>query len=90
MKLISLLLAFVFLIVSCGSNMVINGKEKTTIGLINIIVDDDSVMERKDPSIKYRPIWGNIIWGSILFATIIAPIYFFGFSMFEPVGVRDK
>jgi len=31
-------------------------------------------------------IWGNIIWGVILFVTVIAPIYFFGFSMFEPIG----
>jgi hypothetical protein len=40
--------------------------------------------------IEYRVIWGNVIWGCLLCETIIMPIYFFGFSLYEPVGVLDK
>jgi hypothetical protein len=41
----------------------------------------------QNKDIEYRVIWGNVIWGCLLFETIIMPIYFFGFSMYEPVGV---
>ena len=81
MKTISILLCvlFVVLTVSCGSDKVFDGKVYETYGLIN----KDNV---KKDGIKYKPIWGNIIWGAILFETVIGPIYFYGFSMFEPVA----
>ena len=61
----------------CSSDKVIEGKKYTTYGVIN---QDDN----KSPNIKYKPVWGNIILGCLLVETIIAPIYFFGFDMFEP------
>jgi hypothetical protein len=78
-----LLLMFIF---GCGHNMTINGKERKTIGLINVALNDPTLFEIKHPDTKYKVIWGNVIWGALLFETIIAPIYFYGFSMFEPVG----
>ena len=80
MKTISLICAIflLFTIISCGDNKIINGKEYETYGLINS-------SDIKNENIKYKPIWGNIIWGCVMAETIIAPIYFFGFSMFEPV-----
>ena len=66
--------------------MVIKGKEVETIGIVNILINDQSVMAVKDPQVKYKVIWGNVIWGAIFFPSVIAPIYFYGFSMFEPVG----
>ena len=65
--------------VGCGSDKTIGGKTYTTYGLFN-------TGENKNPKIRYEPIWGNIFWGIILFETIIAPIYFFGFSLNEPAG----
>lgn len=85
MKLVKILLLG-FLVISlscCGDTKVINGVEYDTYGLIS--ADQD-----KNLDIEYRPIWGNIIWGSLLCETIIAPIYFFGFSMFEPVGLLPR
>jgi len=67
----------------CGDTKIIDGIEYDTYGLISEDMD-------KNPNIEYKPIWGNIIWGSILCETIIAPIYFFGFSMFEPVGSKQS
>jgi hypothetical protein len=32
---------------------------------------------------------GNIVWSCILVETVIAPIYFLGFSVYEPVGKKD-
>lgn len=81
MKTVAIILIAIMFLMGCGSDKVINGVEYETYGLLN----QDDV---KSPNIKYKPIWGNIIWGSLLFGTIIAPIYFFGFSMFEPVGIK--
>jgi hypothetical protein len=65
----------------CSSNKTIEGKEYKTYGLLN--QDDNKVA-----TIQYKPCWGNIIWGAVLIETIVGPIYFFGFDMFEPVGKK--
>lgn len=68
--------------VGCGQVKNIDGTTYDTYGFINR-------GEKKNPNIQYELIWGNIIWGAILCETIIAPIYFFGFSMYEPVAEKD-
>jgi len=78
-------LMFVFVVTACGSNKVINGKEYKTVGLLSTLIDDG-----KQPGIKYDIIWGNVVWGVLLFASVVAPIYFFGFSCAEPVGELPK
>lgn len=83
---ISIIVLLSFLLLSCGHDKVVNGVERQTIGLISILINDPSITEPKWPDVKYKVIWGNVIWGAILIETIIAPIYFFGFSMFEPIG----
>ena len=77
---------FTITTIGCGDNMVIKGKEIETVGLVNMALNDASLLAIKDPQVKYQVIWGNVIWGALLFGTVIAPIYFYGFSMFEPVG----
>ena len=89
MKIICIFLICVFLI-GCGKDMIVNGKDRKTIGLINLVVNDSSVMEPKYGDVQYRVIWGNVVWGTLLFATVLAPVYFFGFSMFEPIGPRQE
>lgn len=44
----------------------------------------------KNPDVQYRVVWGNVIWSVILAETVIAPIYFFGFSIFEPIGPKSR
>lgn len=74
---IMVVMMFMF-VTACGNSMNINGKEYDTQGLFS----------DRNPKIEYRLIWGNIFWGAVLCETIIAPIYFFGFSIFEPVGIK--
>ena len=70
------------LLSGCARDMEICGATYTSYGLLN---QDD----RKNPDIEYRLVWGNVIWGAILVETVVAPIYFFGFSIFEPVGKKS-
>ncbi len=81
-KLIAQILIVVMLSVSlmgCGDSKVIQGKEIGTYGLFN--------QDQKYEDVEYRVVIGNVVWGILLVETIVAPIYFFGFSLFEPVGV---
>lgn len=83
-KILCVLVSLMLLVVTigCGSPKVIDGKEYDTYGLLNI-------HSNYDENIKYQTIVGNVVWGFILFETIVGPIYFFGFSMYEPVGKKD-
>ena len=67
----------------CGRVKAVDGTVYDTYGLF-------TVAGKKNPDIEYRLIVGNVIWGIILCETVIAPIYFFGFSLFEPVGKIDS
>lgn len=66
----------------CGNTKVINGLEYDTYGIAN-------ESRKKNPDIEYRVIIGNVVWSCILVETIIAPIYFICFSLYEPVGSKD-
>lgn len=67
----------------CSDTKEINGVTYDTYGLFN----KDEV---KNPNIQYKLVIGNIVWSVILFETIVAPIYFLGFDMYEPVGPKSK
>ena len=82
-KVIIILTTIIFLsgFYGCGDNKNIQGKTYGTYGLIN----KDEI---KNNDIEYHLIVGNIIWSCILIETIIAPIYFLGFSIYEPIGLK--
>ncbi len=63
----------------CGDNKIIKGKNIPTYGLFSL--------GDKYEGVEYKVIIGNVVWGILLIETIIAPIYFFGFSLYEPVGI---
>ncbi len=67
------------ILAGCGDTKTIKGHVYDTYGIFN---KDDN----RNPAIEYRLIVGNIVWSVILVETIIAPIYFLGFSLYEPVG----
>jgi hypothetical protein len=85
MRLISLLLIVSLLFIGCGQSQIINGVKRNPVGIISMNTDLGSYSNK----IHYEPCWGNIIWGAILFETVIAPIYFYGFSMFNPIDMKD-
>jgi hypothetical protein len=67
----------------CANTKVIDGVEYDTYGLLN-------KDEKKNEKIQYELVWGNIVWGAILFSSVVAPVYFYGFSMCEPVGKKGE
>lgn len=84
-KFISLFLIILLLTItfSCGNSKVINNVEYETYGFIN-------ENEIKAPNIKYKIIVGNLIWSFVLLKTIVFPVYFIGFSLWEPVEENKK
>lgn len=82
MKTIALILS-ILLFAACAQPKTIKGVEYRPYGLLN-------ADEEKSPDIKYRISGGNIFWGVFLAETIIAPIYFFGFALYAPVGIKPK
>lgn len=80
---IALLTAAALLLSACAQPMTICGVEYGPYGLLN--ADD-----KKNPDLEYEVLWGNVFFGAVFAETIIAPIYFFGFSLFQPVGPKSK
>jgi len=67
---------------ACAQSKVINGVEYRGYGLVN-------KEDRKNPNIEYKIVWGNVIWAAILVESVVAPVYFIGWSIMEPVGPKD-
>lgn len=71
------------LLSACSDNKRIDGYLYETYGLFN----KDEI---RNKDIEYSLVVGNVVWGVLLFETIIGPIYFFGFDLYEPVQKRRK
>jgi hypothetical protein len=80
-KLIAAVVLSACLMVGCGEPKVIEGKCQPTYGLLN-------KDENKDPTIRYEVSVGNIIWTALLVETVVVPIYFIGFSLFNPIAKK--
>jgi len=76
-----MILVLAVLATGCGSSKVIDGVEYDTYGLLN---EDD----KKNPDIEYDVVWGNVFWGSVFIETIFAPIYCWGYDLYEPKGPK--
>lgn len=81
-KIISIVLVLTLcsILTACDRDqIVIDGIKYDTYGVLN-------ESSKHNPNIAYEPIWVNIIMGVVLCETIIAPVYFFGFDLFRPIG----
>jgi len=80
-KTISIIIIFIMLsmVAGCGNTKKIDGVHYDTYGMFNKV-------DNRNPDIQYRLIVGNVVWSIILVETIAAPVYFIGFSLYEPVG----
>ena len=76
-----LLALFCVTATGCADTKNIDGVTYDTYGLL-------SKDEKRNDAIQYELVWGNIVWGAILCETVIAPIYFFGFAIWEPTGKK--
>lgn len=81
-KIVTFLLCFVLLCsLGCGDGRRINGSYHDTYGVFSL--------EKKDPEVCYTMIVGNVVWSVLLVETLIAPIYFIGWSLWEPVDSEN-
>lgn len=86
-QLVAMVLIFTVLLSSCADSLTYEngqGNEVTaySVGLFN---QDD-----KDPNVNYKLCVGNTVWSVILVETLVAPLYFVGWSILEPVSVRQQ
>jgi hypothetical protein len=82
-KILIVLVVLAFIVAGCGNTKVIDGVEYDTYGLFN-------EGKMKNENVEYRLIVGNVVWSIILVETIVFPIYFVGFSIYEPVGKKGE
>lgn len=80
-KFISMLM--ILALVGCASTKTVEGITYDTYGMFNID-------EKKNPDIQYEVSGWSVFWGVVLFETVIAPIYFFGYDLYEPVGKKPS
>lgn len=61
-------------------------RSNQSIGLVNELAKDTTIdgVAKPDPCRTYEIIWGNVMLSIVFSETIIAPIYFFGFSILDP------
>jgi hypothetical protein len=79
-RLVSTLLIGSLGLAGCADKMTADGVTYVPYGLAN--------QDEKDPRVQYEICVGNVIWAVILSETVVAPIYFFGWSLYEPVGLK--
>lgn len=83
MKKIAMIMAMLMCVsclTACGNDKIIDGKMYETKGILTL--------DEKDPNIQYKVIVGNVVWSVLLCETFVFPIYFVGFSLYEPVGKK--
>ena len=94
-KIVSFMMMVMCLVMftSCGNVKTLN--KTTDKGTVESITYDTygflNKSNKENPNVRYELIIGNIIWAVILCETIIAPIYFIGFSLYQPTSYKlDK
>ncbi len=78
-----LVATIMFVTTGCGQPKVINGVKYETYGLLNESTS-------KNENIEYKLSVGNVVWSILLCETVVMPVYFIGFSIYNPVGVKGQ
>lgn len=81
-KSIAAVVAMSLMLAGCGHPIDYNGKHYPTYGIVN---EDNS----KSKDMCYSVSVGNVVWSIIFVETIIAPVYFVGWSLWNPTGPKD-
>jgi hypothetical protein len=82
-KVIALFLVVSILFSGCADSKRIDGKTYDTYGFFNS-------QTKKNPNIQYEVSVGNVIWSVILVETVVFPIYFLGFSLYQPISKKTN
>jgi len=70
------------MLVGCGEPLTVGNKTYPTYGLFN---ENSS----KSDKMCYEVSVGNVVWSIIGIENIIMPVYFVGFSIYNPIGLKD-
>jgi major membrane immunogen (membrane-anchored lipoprotein) len=82
-SLLALVLVSCLALTACGAdNKTIDGITYGTYGVAN-------QTEMKNPNIQYEMSGWSIFWSIIFCETVIVPVYFIGWDLYEPVGKKD-
>lgn len=81
-KILASLAALAFLS-ACAESKTMGGVRYQPYGLLN-------QNSEKNECVNYSTSVGNVVWGIFLVQTIVAPVYFFGFALYEPVGMKPN
>jgi len=86
-KMLSVVLILSILMTSCADSLTYeNGQgQKVTVTSTGVFNKGD-----RDPNVNYELCVGNVVWSIILVETFFAPVYFVGWSIMEPVSVRQQ
>ena len=79
-KLVALVVVICLTLAGCASSKNINGTYYDTVGF--------ATLDKKDSCVHYDFVVGNLIWSIILFETIVTPVYFLGWSIYELIGEK--
>ena len=82
-SLLAILIAISLVLSGCGQSLTTSTKTYPTYGFFNKSTD-------KSKDVCYKISVGNVVWSIILVETIIAPIYFIGFDLFNPVRMKKN
>lgn len=80
-KAIAFVIAASMALASCGRPQTFNGKDYPTYGLFNEAGSHSN-------NICYTTSIGNIVWSILLIETVIFPVYFIGFSLYNPSRLK--
>ena len=83
-RLTGLLVALLFVIsTGCASDFkTADGRTYSSVGVIT--------MNEKNPCLKYRAVVGNVLLAAFFLPSVVLPVYFVGFSMWEPYSVKQS
>lgn len=83
MKKLLLALTAALALTGCTNNLHVNNQTIQSYGLLNRD-------EKRSDRVCYELSIGNLLWGAVLVETIIGPIYFFGFDLYEPTRLKTS
>ena len=82
-KTILLIIALSVLLAGCGRPLTNEKRVYPTYGIVN-------ETSNKSSNVCYEVSLGNVVWSIVLIETLIAPIYFIGWSLYNPVRMKKS
>jgi len=81
-KLVALIAVLGILLAGCGRPLYVDGKTYPTYGFFN-------ESSSKSKNVCYELSVGNIIWSILLVESVVFPVYFVGWSIYNPIRLKN-